>query len=175
MPKSYNFRTQMGVGKMGVDLAVDILRDRYDDVENYEHHMDFQARGIDIFVGGLGFVEVKTDLHTTKNFYFELSMNDGPGGLDKSAADYFAFVFPNERKMFLIKRPELQHWLRNWKGWYKRHTPDSLKFIHSNQGDNVWITMGLIVPWRDMSDMISVIATWADLVDGTAVLWEGDE
>ncbi len=96
MIDSYDFSRQMEIGREGVEQVRELLLDRYEWVNNYEKAAEMQRRGIDLEVCDLGYVEVKTDLHTTKNFFFELSVDGGPGGLDKSAADYFVFLFPNE-------------------------------------------------------------------------------
>lgn len=176
MPKSFEFDEQMEVGREGVALATSLFEKKYGAPYNYEAIAFMQHRGVDLYVSKLGYVEVKTDLHTTKNFFFELSVDGGPGGLDKSAADYFAFLFPNEGKMFLIKRPDLMHWLRDWSAWSRHQESWSQKIVESHQGENTWTAIGLVVPWVDVLAVIDAITvTFADLSDGSAALWEGEE
>ena len=176
MTDSFEFNEQMKVGREGVEQVRELLLDRYEWVNNYEKAAEMQRRGIDLEVCDLGYVEVKTDLHTTKNFFFELSVDGGPGGLDKSAADYFAFLFPNEGKMFLIKRPDLTYWLREWTTWYIHKMSDCIKYIKSTQGGRTWVAKGMVIPWQDILGTIKVITvTFADLSDGSAALWEGEE
>ncbi|KKN12713.1 hypothetical protein LCGC14_1013710 [marine sediment metagenome] len=176
MIDSYDFSRQMEIGREGVEQVRELLLDRYEWVNNYEKAAEMQRRGIDLEVCDLGYVEVKTDLHTTKNFFFELSANAGPGGLDKSAADYFAFLFPNEGKMFLIPRPELIFWLRRWATYMINQNPDCLKLVSSHRGDAVWAVSGIVVPWQDILGSLKVITvTFADLSDGSVSLWEGEE
>ena len=176
MIDSFEFNEQMKVGREGVALATQLFEDRFLWVDNLESMVVYQQKGIDLCVESLGEVEVKTDLHTTKNFFFELSVDGGPGGLDKSAADYFAFLFPNEGKMFLIKRPDLTYWLREWTTWYTHKMSDCIKYVKSTQGGRTWVAKGMVIPWQDILGTIKVITvTFADLSDGSAALWEGEE
>ncbi len=176
MTDSFEFNEQMKVGREGVEQVRELLLDRYEWVNNYEKAAEMQRRGIDLEVCDLGYVEVKTDLHTTKNFFFELSVDGGPGGLDKSAADYFVFLFPNEGKMFLIKRPDLMYWLRDRMFYYLECVPGSFKTVESNQGDRTWEVRGLVVSWTEIVGVLDVITvTFADLSDGSAALWEEEE
>ncbi len=176
MIDSYDFSEQMEIGATGVALAIELLADNYGWAHSVEDQRWMQQHGVDVLVNRLGYVEVKTDMHTTKNFFFELSVEGGPGGLDKSAADYFAFLFPNEGKMFLIKRPDLMYWLRDRMFYYLECVPGSFKTVESNQGDRTWEVRGLVVSWTEIVGVLDVITvTFADLSDGSAALWEEEE
>lgn len=161
MRRSFNFRRQMSVGAMGVQLAKTILRARFTEIVDYEKDLEMQRRGIDLYVEGLGYIEVKTDTHKPEAFFFELNVENRPGAVDRSCADYFCIIFPEYRVMYLIPRPELQQWLRNNIYWIEEEERNWIKKIESDQGRNHWRATGVVVPRTLlMADIEIAIISW---------------
>jgi len=170
---SYNFSAQLGMGAMGVQLAKGVLRSRYQHIEDYGEDEEMQRRGIDLYVEGLGFIEVKTDTHKPRNFFFELDVEGKPGAVDRSSADYFCVVFPEHRVIYLVPRPDLQKWLRDNLAWIRRERPRWIKTIRSNESGRYWRARGVIVPRRMlMTDIKVSVIRWSEKDEAIPASWK---
>jgi hypothetical protein len=157
-------------------LAKMILRARFPQIVDYDQDMEMQKRGIDLMVEGLGMVEVKTDYHTTPNFFIEVSVGPKPGTIDHSCADIIAFIFPRLREMFLIPRPHIVKWMReNWY-WLRK----KVKSIKSYQGKSRWTAEGVVVNRQELIDDVRemggkvIIISWDESEEILAqTTWEG--
>lgn len=169
--RSYNFRRQLSVGAMGVQLAKTVLRARYEEIVDYADDLEMQKRGIDLYVVGLGYIEVKTDTHQPEAFFFELDVEGKPGAVDRSCADFFCVIFPEYRVMYLIPRPALQQWLRENMCWVEDEHRRWIKRIRSDQGKNHWRATGVVIP-RDliMADVNIAIIAWNE--DEERIEWK---
>jgi len=125
-------------------LAKMVLRSRYPIIIDYDRDMDMQRRGIDAFVEGLGFIEVKTDSQfNTGNFFLEVSVGSKPGTIDHSGADFICYIFPAAHVLYLLPRPHIVKWLRDKWAWCKRN--NKIKTIQSHEGRDTWEAKGVIV------------------------------
>jgi len=159
--QSFNFDTQLSIGKAGVRLAKMVLRAHYPDIVDLEGDYVAQKRGIDLHIQGLGFVEIKTDTHKAKNFFLELNVGNKPGAIDRSCADYFCIIFPQVRVMYLLPRPELQMWLRDNIQWIDNLYTGWITTVKSHNKGRQWDAIGLIVPiWRLRQDLSIVQIKW---------------
>jgi len=148
---------------VGVQVAKAVLRSHYEDIEDYANDKEMQKRGIDLYVGGLGYLEVKTDTHSPDRFFFELDVEGKPGAVDRSSADYFGILFPEHRVLYLIPRPALQKWLRDNMGWIEKEHPERVRFITSNENGRCWRAKGVIVPRRILAADIKISAiSWVE-------------
>ena len=161
--RSFNFSSQLGLGAMGVQMAKSVLRSHYEDIEDYANDREMQKRGIDLYVAGLGYIEVKTDTHSPDRFFFELDVEGKPGAVDRSSADYFGILFPEYRVLYLIPRPQLQKWLRDNLSWIEEEHPEWVKHITSNENGRHWRATGVIVPRRVLAMNIKISAiSWVE-------------
>ncbi|MDD5218994.1 MAG: hypothetical protein PHV11_00300 [Candidatus Bipolaricaulis sp.] len=142
--KSWEFDRQLERGEAGVMIAKMVLRGRYPLVTDYNKDMAMQRRGIDLFAEGLGYIEIKTDYHDdSPNFFLETSVGNRPGAVDTSGAEYFCFIYPNRRQMYLLPRPHIVKWLReHWEEYVQR---DKIIPIKSHQGSDTWSANGIVV------------------------------
>lgn len=157
MPKSFDFTTSKEKGEMGVILAKAILRERYPDIIDYNDDRVMQSRGIDLDVSGLGWVEVKTDFHKPENIFIELESNGRPGTVDKSSSQYFAYIFPRSRVMFLIPTAELRWWLRMYGMQLASIEPNIHKVVESHRGSSSWYAEGLAMPIEYIQEKLEII------------------
>lgn len=161
MKQSFSFDTQLSIGEAGVRLAKMVLRAVYPKIVDLKNDSIAQKRGIDLFITDLGYVEVKTDLHKPKNFFLELSSDGKPGAIDRSCADYFCFIFPYHRIIYLIERPYLQQWLRNNIAWVRRRYKKWIKTVKSHSDWNQWNAVGLVIPiWRLQRELDIMQIRW---------------
>ena len=137
---------QLAVGRMGVHLATTILQKRYPIIEDLQSSKSMQKRGVDLFVEGLGYLEVKTDTHSPERVFLELDVGGKPGAVDRSCADYFCVLFPGYRVLYLMARAELQQWLREKYAWIAGTHPDWVKTVHSKSQQSTWSARGVVVP-----------------------------
>ena len=159
--QSFSFDTQLSIGEAGVRLAKMVLRAVYPHIRDLEFEWPEQERGIDLYVYELGFVEVKTDTHSPKNFFLELSSDGKPGAIDRSCADYFCIIFPYARVMYLLPRPELQMWLRDNIQWIDNLYKGWITTVKSHSRGRQWNAIGLVVPiWRLQQDLDIVQIKW---------------
>jgi hypothetical protein len=176
MANTHDFKTSLNMGEMGVTIAKAVLRSRYSSIIDYNNDMAMQKRGIDLWVEGLGFIEVKTDSHSSDKFFFELSVQNKPGAVDRCCADYFAMLYFKERVMYLVKRPELQKWLREHWRWMKSDHPDWVKEITSTSQGKEWKAVGVAVPKNEfMKDVNVGVLAWDESDEALSnVEWKGD-
>jgi len=173
MKQSFNFDTQLSIGEAGVRLAKMILRACYSKIIDFRDQPIPQKRGIDLYVGGLGHVEVKTDMHKPKNFFLELSSDGKPGAVDRSCADFFCIIFPQARMMYLLPRPELQMWLRDNIQWVDNLYKGWIITVKSHSKGREWDAVGLIVPiWRLQQDLDIVQIKWNEEDEIIKGVWE---
>lgn len=163
MPKSYSMQGQLSVGAMGVQIAKTVLRSRYPEIEDLQNNKAEQKRGIDLYVQGLGYLEVKTDSHSPRNLFLELEVSGKPGAVDRSAADYFCVLFYRWRVVYLIPRPELQKWMRENYAWILEEHPGWVKIIRSRAGRSRWSAKGIALPRRVlMEDILVKVIEWTE-------------
>lgn len=156
-------RQQLQVGEMGVSTVKTVLRSRGYVVEDLQKDMSMQKRGVDLFVEGVGYIEVKTDSYEPTNFFFELDSSGKPGAVDRSCADYFCVFFFRHHIIYLIPRAELQKWLRDHYANIKEACPNRIKHIGSSQGTSKWQATGLVVPKEELLKDIRVsVIEWTE-------------
>jgi len=161
--RSYSFKGQLDIGVLGVQLAKLVLRRYYPQIIDYADRKNMQLRGIDLLIPDLGYLEVKTDTHSARRFFFELSVGTKPGAVDRSCADWFCVIYPQERVIYLIPRPELQMWLRNNMPWIRRDCPDWIKHTNSVSEGRTWRATGVVVPVRRiMTDIRIEVIQWKE-------------
>ena len=161
MVKEFNFNESLTIGELGVNIAKSVFRSRYKDIVDYAENREMQKRGVDIEVPSLGTVEIKTDKHSDSKFYFELEVAGKPGGVDRCSADYYCILFYRQHIMYLIRRAELQMWLRNHWHWLKTQHPEWLHKTMSIRQDRRWESTGVVVP-REliMQDLNVAVINW---------------
>ena len=161
MKRTFSFRGQLDVGAMGVTLAKTVLRSRFPNITDLQADMEQQKRGVDLYVEGLGYLEVKTDSHRPRNFFLELSVSGKPGAVDRSTADWFCILFFKHKVLYLIPRSNLQMWLRENYAWILQEHPEWIKRTRSREGKSIWLAEGVIIP-RELliEDMDIGIIEW---------------
>ena len=172
--KVFSFKTQLNVGALGVQIAKSILRPRYTDIVDYADDYEMQQRGVDLYVPGLGYVEVKTDTYAPERFFFELDVEGKPGAVDRSSADYFCIVYPSYRVMYLIPRPALQKWLRDNLAWIEEQHSEWVKHTTSREHGHAWRATGIIVPHHLlMTDLKVEVIAWQEEDERVPASWKG--
>jgi hypothetical protein len=146
MSKEFGFRTQLAVGQAGVRIAKALFRKEGYEIEDYENNRELQFRGIDLYIHGFGYVEIKTDTYDTGNMVLELSDRGLPGALDRSCADWYGVVFVKMGKMVLFPRSALAKWLREAYSWLEDKHPKWFHTIRSYQGNSTWEVDIVVVP-----------------------------
>lgn len=144
--KVFGMREQLDVGAKGVEIVKEVLKERYPDIVDLQDDRVMQKRGIDLWVGGLGYVEVKSDSHKPDNLFLELDVGGRPGAIDRSCSDCFCILFFRHCVLYFIPRAELQQWLREWYSWTLDNEPTRLKVVQSSAGNASWSARGLVVP-----------------------------
>lgn len=171
--QSFSFDTQLSIGEAGVRLAKMVLRAVYPKIVDLKNDSIAQKRGIDLYVDDLGYVEVKTDLHKPKNFFLELSSAGAPGAIDRSCADYFCFIFPYSKIIYLVERPYLQQWLRNNIAWVRNRYKKWIKTVKSHSDWNQWDAVGLVIPiWRLQRELDIMQIRWNEEDEIIEGVWE---
>lgn len=171
--QSFSFDTQLSIGEAGVRLAKMVLRAHYSSIWDLEYDKEAQRRGMDLYIRDLGYVEVKTDTHAAKNFFLELSSDGKPGAIDRSCADYFCFIFPYSKIMYLVERPYLQQWLRNNIAWVRRKYKKWIKTVKSHSDWNQWNAVGLVIPiWRLQRELDIMQIKWNEEDEIIEGVWE---
>jgi hypothetical protein len=171
--KHYAFMAQFEKGELGVTLAKSVLRQRYEEIVDYDQEMRYQKLGIDLWVKKLGWVEVKTDFHESENFFFEYTVEDKPGAIFNSSANYICVIFPRERNMYLIPRNELQHWLAMNIHDILETKPGTVHKIGSYQGGKSWVATGITVPKeRILRDTNGIHISWNEEDEVIISVWE---
>jgi len=163
MPREYHMASSLAMGQMGEILAKSVFRAKYPDrtIKDYRNDLAMQHRGIDLYIDDLGFVEVKTDSHKPENIFIELSSKDGPGAIDRSAADWIAVLYFRHQVMYLIPRSWLQFWIRT----NLANIDDKRKrTLTSTIEDKKWTSKGVFVRLRRLQKDIPGIRvlTWDD-------------
>ena len=160
---AYSFRRQLKVGRRGVKLAKDILSEQYETVMDLDEDMAAQRRGIDVFVPSLGYLEIKCETYAPKNVFLEIEVAGKPGAIDRSCADYLAYIYPDYGLMLLLPRPELQKWLReNW-SWILRERRKWVKKVRSAHKGRKWQATGIAIPINVLlKDLEIVLIEWED-------------
>ena len=171
--QSFNFNTQLSIGEAGVRLAKMVLRARYSNIWDLEYDKEAQKRGMDLFIRDLGYVEVKTDTHTAKNFFFELSSDGKPGAIDRSCADYFCIIFPQARVMYLLPRPELHMWLRDNIQWIDNLYKGWITTVRSHSKGRQWDAVGLVIPIQRLRQDLDIVQIkWNEEDEIIEGVWE---
>lgn len=165
MSKEYGFRTQLAVGRIGIRIAKALFKREGYKVEDYENDKEWQYRGIDLYVYGFGYVEIKTDTYDTGNAVLELNDRGLPGALDRSCADWYGIVFIRLNKMVLFPRAALVKWLRENYAYLRKSHKNWFHVIYSYQGNSRWAVEIVIVPLSLLLEEVSgrekpIIVTW---------------
>ena len=159
----FGFKKQLHIGELGVATVKTVLKDRGYVVKDLQNDKPMQKRGVDLYVEGLGYLEVKTDSYTPTNFFFELDCNGKPGAVDRSCADCFCVYFFRHRVMYLLPRAALQKWLRENYHRIVTEQPNRLKRIGSENNGEVWYAHGLVVPKDEVINSIGAeVVSWEE-------------
>jgi hypothetical protein len=162
---------------MGVAIAKSIIRSRYPVIKDFNDDQEMQRRGIDLWVEGLGYVEIKSDSHPSDKIFLELSVTGKPGAVDRCCADYYVVLFYKEHLMLMFKRAELQQWLREHWFYIRTKQPTWVKTINSTQNGKFWSAVGVTVPRTELEKDLNVITlTWQDSDEAChGIEWRGDK
>jgi hypothetical protein len=173
---SFGFKSQLEIGQMGVSIAKSIIRSKYPNIKDFNDDMEMQRRGIDLWVEGLGYVEIKSDSHSSDKLFFELTVMGKPGAVDRCCADYYIVLYYKEHLMLIIKRADLQQWLREHWSWIRTKNPTWVKTISSTQNGKYWNSVGITVPREDFERDVKVITlTWQDSDEVChGIEWKGE-
>ena len=134
----YDFGGQFEIGKQGVEILKGLTAGCID----YLNDMDKQKRGIDLFIPGVGYVEVKTDTTEYENVFLEVDTEGRPGGIFNSRADWLYMVFIKQGVVFSVSLPRVQHWLAQHYGLLNS---TCRRTIVSRRGKARWTVGGFIV------------------------------
>lgn len=146
MTRTFGMQEMLKLGEEGVEIVKRVLGVKYPNIIDLQDDHEMQKRGIDLYIGGLGYVEVKSDSHRTDNLFLELDVGGKPGAIDRSCSDVFCILFFKHATLYLIPRAELQQWLREWYVWNLDNEPGRLKVVHSSAGPASWQARGLVIP-----------------------------
>lgn len=152
MSRVYGWHAQVKVGERGTVAVAEYLRRNGCTFEDVTDDPDYRTQDIDFRVKRgrqrrWRTVEVKTDLHTTGNFFFESRTNKGlPGCVFKSRAQVWMYWFPLLGKMYIIELPALQLWLVENAARYASAPVTSVR------GNRRWGVDGWKVPIVDLVD-----------------------
>ena len=177
MNKTFSFKSQLDIGRMGVAIAKAVIRSKYPNIRDYNDDMEMQKRGIDLWVENLGFLEIKTDSHSSDRLFFELDVMGKPGAVDRCCADYYVVLFYEERLLIMIKRAELQKWLRERWYWIKTKNTSWIKTIKSSHNGKFWSAIGIAIPRRLLEkDLDIAVLTWQEADETiTGIDWKGEK
>ncbi len=150
----FGFQDQLAVGAEGEELVMKNLTEHSEGWFVVDTRSDprMQKRGIDFILVNeedyedYEYYEVKTDTYDPINFFFELSVDGGPGWLDSCSADILVYYFINEGSAYFIPLPALRQWGRTHLAAYEELFPNCLKTIASREGGREWVTEGITVP-----------------------------
>lgn len=132
------------VGRLGENIFLEL----YDNVTDLRTSGSYRARGID-FVYNNHFIDVKTDRHTTGNFFLEVEVLSGekssPGAFTCTKAELWWYYFPalGEAYWLDISRTLLHV--------FKTYGTYPTKTIWSHNTTAKWSANGLLVPVRDLT------------------------
>ncbi len=163
MAREYDMTSSLAMGQMGEILARSILRAKFPDshFEDYREDTSWQQRGVDFYVEGLGYIEVKTDSHRPDNIFIELSSKDGPGAIDRSSADWICVLYFKYNVLYLIPRSWLQFWIREN---LMDIDESNKRRLTSTIQDKRWTSDGVFVELSRIVDEIPNVRrlTWSD-------------
>ncbi len=163
MAKTFGLTEQLNVGALGVEIAKSVLHKRFGEIKDLQGDMAEQKRGVDLWVEGLGYIEVKTDSHSPERVFLELDVGGKPGAVDRSTSDYFCVLFYRYHLMVIIPRPELQQWLREHYEEIVRDHAGWIKTIHSRAGKSTWSARGMAVPRAVLARSINIsVLEWKE-------------
>ena len=144
--RSYSMARQLRIGAEGAARVKLLLARRFGVLTDYEGVREKQRAGIDLHIKPWGYVEVKTDLHDTHNFFFEYRCGDKASGVMISEADFWAYYLVNLKHIYMIPTAPLREWITKNLKWlavkYKKE-------VLSHAGKREWSALGLALP-RDI-------------------------
>jgi len=97
-------------GQRGVSVVVLTLQQLGYHVQSLQENQTLWHRG-DLYVSGIGFVEVKTDYTDYDNVYLEIDVAGKPGWVYASRADYVLVYFVKKGLMYLFPMPDIQRFV----------------------------------------------------------------
>lgn len=147
MPNQFDFMESLKAGKAGENFALKLIFSVFG-VEPAIAGPHLQRKGIDLIVPSIN-VEIKTDYHTSGNFFLEFWSEDELAGIAKTKSDVVLYIFPKLEKAYFLNSGELKEFIRKNQTKYRQHE------VHSKRGSNVWSVWGIIVPIEDVLDKVT--------------------
>lgn len=153
MPSSYSFLGCSRVGALGISATREFLEKHPESVSvlSVESDRRFQPIGIDFlwirFQGAprMEPVEVKTDTHTSGNFYLETRANverEKPGWLHTTQSLWLAYYFVQSGHLYLLSTLELARWFAQ----SRYNSPAFEKTTFTRSGSGGYHSNGVPVP-----------------------------
>jgi len=139
----YSLKAMMAVGAAGAARVKLLLARKFGTLIDYEGNRKKQREGVDLHISPWGDVEIKTDTHTGANFFLEYECSGKPSGVMTSKANWYAYYFVKQGRIYMIPLNDLQKYLKaNWKWLTARFT----KVVESKAGKARWSAKGLAIP-----------------------------
>lgn len=154
---TFTFADQLGKGTLAEDRCSRWLTAQPATVwvRNVTKEASYQRRDVDLIwavrSGHEVELEVKGDLHTTNNFFFETVSNttlNTPGCFMYTEAKYIAYVFERKDTMYLLNTHETRSWFCRNESYFARRK------VATKVGENgvKYETEGCIVPIAHVLD-----------------------
>jgi len=158
---SYGMNEQLRVGREGMERVKLLLLKEFENLVDYQDDRKKQQQGIDLRVQPWGTIEVKTDTHTTPNFFVEYECDGIPSGIMTSQADWWVYYFPNLELLYFIPKKNLLEYIqKNFKWLTKKYGVPIL----SHAGKRQWKARGIVIP-RDFVCAATPVIIYEDFRD----------
>lgn len=102
-----------------------------------------QRAGVDCWLPGYGYVEVKTDTHKSCNFFIEYVCANKPSGIMTSQAKWWAIYLVNLGLVYFLYVPGVRRWIKQNLEWLEKRYK---RTIWSEEADHAWSAFGLVIP-----------------------------
>lgn len=147
-----DFNTSNSIGKRGELAVTNYLTEKNFTVLDASSHKLFQQLDIDFVAGKDGklyTIDVKTDTHTTGNFYLEITSNDTKqtdGCLYASQADYWWYWFEKLGECYIFNPKEVATYVRENESKYRKVKHGSTGY----GGRTLYHSIGVLIPVTDL-------------------------
>jgi len=143
MSKRFSMRTQMQVGQSGFKELMRLCQKRFGTFRDYSADQKKQRMGVDCWLPGYGYVEVKTDTHKSGNFFMEYVCANKPSGIMTSQAKWWAIYLVNLGLVYFLYVPGVRRWIKQNLGWLEQRYK---RTIWSEEAEHAWSAFGLVIP-----------------------------
>jgi len=152
---------QLRKGAEGAARVKLLLARRFGTLIDYEGNRKKQAQGIDICIKPWGDVEIKSDFHSTNNFFFEYQCSGNSSGVMTSQADYWAYYLVEYGHIYMIPTKLLRKYINKNIKWLAAKYKKEVK---SHAGQSTWTALGLAIP-RDFICAAMPVVIYTDFHD----------